>query len=269
MQRSNFHTHSVYSDGKNTVRELTEHALLLGFHALGFSDHSYAPTCADYSLRCGGEEEYIRGIRILGDRYAYRIKLYAGLELDCDSDLPDADFDYIISSAHGIHRGGEYYAVDNTRDELERLVRDGFGGSFVDMSKAYFEVVTEHIIKNRTDIVGHFDLITKFGTAPENDDGYIDGALEAAREIVRHCSVFELNTGAIARGLRSVPYPATFIINEIKRMGGRLIVTSDCHYKDRLTAWFDGAEEYLSSLGFTKNVGAVLNSRVCGVEIWE
>ncbi len=259
----------MYSDGKNFTRELTERALSLGFRALGFSDHSYAPSCADYSMRKGVEEEYVRGIRILGDRYAYRIKLYAGLELDCDSDSPEADFDYIISSAHGLHSGGEYYAIDNTRDELERLVRDGFRGSFVDMSKAYFEALTEHIIKNKTDIVGHFDLITKFGIAPEGDGGYINAALESVREILRHTNVFELNTGAIARGLRTTPYPAPFILDEIKKLGGRIIVTSDCHYKDKLTAWFDAAEEYLLSFGFTKNTNAELNSRVCGIEIWE
>ena len=79
----------------------------------------------------------------------------------------------------------------------------------------------------------------------------------------------EINTGAIARGLRTVPYPAEFILDEIKRLGGRIIVTSDCHFRDKLTTWFDEAEAHLLSKGFLKNTSASLNEKIGGVEIWE
>ena len=59
------------------------------------------------------------------------------------------------------------------------------------------------------------------------------------------------------------------IVREIKARGGRIIVTSDCHYPDRLVCWFDEAEEYLSSIGFVKNPLADLNKNVGGIEIWE
>lgn len=269
MQKSNFHTHSKFSDGKSTVREMTQHAISLGFHSLGFSDHSYAELFEDYSMRLGTEKAYVAEVRAISAEFADKIKLYAGIELDVDSPVPECDFDYSIASVHGLVRGGKYYAVDNTPAELDALVREGFSGNAVDMAKAYFERVTEHVMKSKPDFVGHFDLITKFSTAPESEDGYITAALEAVREIARHCSTFELNTGAIARGLRTVPYPARFILDEIKARGGRIIVTSDCHYKERLTAWFDEADTYLTERGFTKNSSASLNGKVGGVEIWE
>ena len=269
MQGSNFHTHSKFSDGRFTVREMTEHAISLGFHSLGFSDHSYAELFEDYSMKLGTEREYINEVRALSEEFADKIKLYAGIELDVDSPVPDVEFDYVIASVHGLMRGGKYYEIDSSAPKFDVLVNDGFGGSAVDMAKAYFERVTEHVMKSKPDFVGHFDLITKFGTAPESEDGYINAALEALREIVRHCNKFEMNTGAIARGLRTVPYPAEFILDAIKRLGGRIIVTSDCHYKDRLTTWFDEAEAYLSSKGFVKNSTASLNEKIGGVEIWE
>ena len=40
MQYHNFHTHSIYSDGKYTLREMTDAAIEKGFTNLGFSDHS-------------------------------------------------------------------------------------------------------------------------------------------------------------------------------------------------------------------------------------
>ena len=247
---------------------MTQHAISLGFHSLGFSDHSYAELFEDYSMKLGSEAAYVAEVRAISAEFAGKIKLYAGIELDVDSPVPECDFDYSIASVHGLTRGGKYYAVDNTPAELEALVREGFSGNAVDMAKAYFERVTEHVMKSKPDFVGHFDLITKFSTAPESDDGYITAALEAVREIARHCSTFELNTGAIARGLRTVPYPARFILDEIKARGGRIIVTSDCHYKETLTVWFDEGEAFLAAHGFVKNEHADLNDRVKDIEIW-
>ena len=44
---ANFHTHTVFSDGKNTPEEVVLGALEKGFRGIGFSDHGYTP----YDLR--------------------------------------------------------------------------------------------------------------------------------------------------------------------------------------------------------------------------
>ena len=41
MRYSNLHTHTTYSDGKNSVRENIEAAIANNMISLGFSDHSY------------------------------------------------------------------------------------------------------------------------------------------------------------------------------------------------------------------------------------
>lgn len=41
--------------------------------------------------------------------------------------------------------------------------------------------------------------------------------------------IFEINTGAIARGYRSTPYPAPFLLQEMQRMRLPLMLASDCH----------------------------------------
>ncbi len=268
MQKSNFHTHTKYSDGKNTPREIAEYAISIGFHSLGFSDHSYSPKCISYCIAEEAVADYYAEIRSLEKEYEGRIKIYAGIELDCQSMAPEYNYDYVISSVHSLCKNGICYDIDHTAEGFVRMVNEGFNGSSVDMSKEYFERVTEHIMRNKTDIVGHFDLPTKFGMAPEMSDKYIDSAIESLREVIKYCKVFELNTGAIARGIRKVPYPAPFILDEIKKLGGMIVVTSDCHYRERLTVWFDEAEEYLKSHGFVKNDAGVLNEKVHGIEIW-
>jgi histidinol-phosphatase (PHP family) len=39
MIRSNFHTHTLFCDGKNTAEEMVQQALANGFEQLGFSGH--------------------------------------------------------------------------------------------------------------------------------------------------------------------------------------------------------------------------------------
>ncbi len=268
MQKSNFHTHTKYSDGHNTPTAMIESALKFGFTSLGFSDHSYTHEDESYPMSINGQREYWNEIHTLADYYADRIKIYCGIEQDGESCLPEYDFDYMISSVHEFLYHGKCYYIDSSAEKQRSMVEQCFGGSYPDMAKAYFERVTEHVIRQKTDIVGHFDLITKFSFMPENDPVYIDAALEAVREIIKHCGVFELNTGAIARGLRNVPYPASFILDEIKRLGGSVIMTSDCHYCEKLTVWFEEGEKYLAEHGFQKEEHAALNDRVKNIEIW-
>ena len=269
MQKSNLHTHSVFSDGHDTPREMIDEALSLGFNALGFSDHSYTPAQADCSVTPGTEVSRADELRALKREYADRITIYDGIELDWHSEMPPLGYDYVIGSVHEMTVGGTIVQIDNGADSQQNMINEFFGGDPVKMAAEYFENLTDHIRVNRPDFVGHFDLVTKYSLVNEEDPRYIESALEAAREIVKICPTFEANTGAIARKLRTVPYPARFIIEEIRKSGGRFIITSDCHYKERLTVGFDAAESILSSCGFKKNPRGELNDRVRGIETWE
>lgn len=268
MQKHNFHTHTRYSDGHDTPRQMIEEAVSRGFTALGFSDHSYAWFESYYSMSPEGTLRQFREIRDLAAEYRGIIDVWCGVELDGESGFPTLDYDFILSSVHEIVRRGVSRPIDSSERWQRDLVNDLFGGSFVDFTKVYYENLTEHVMRNKTDIVGHIDLPTKYSLCPEDDPRYRDAAREAVREIVKSCSLFELNTGAIARGLRTVPYPAPYLLDEIKAAGGSLIINSDCHYRARLTCWFDEAEEYLRAHGFEKHENQRLNDRISGVTLW-
>ena len=59
MRYSNFHTHTTYSDGKNSVRENIEAAIEKGMSALGFSDHSYTDFDLSYCIKKDDLPKYI------------------------------------------------------------------------------------------------------------------------------------------------------------------------------------------------------------------
>lgn len=272
MQKSNFHTHTVYSDGHDTVCEMIETAIAKGFHSLGFSDHSFAKSELDYCMTEDGMRENYREICAARDEYKDRIRIYAGIELDGESERPeywDMDYDYLLVAVHEMVRRGVSLPIDCDAETQCRIADELYGGDWTEFAKAYYDSLVNHVSRNKTDIVAHFDLVTKYGLMPEKEDKYIGYALEAVREITKTCKTFELNTGAIARGLRTVPYPAAFICDEIKACGGRIIITSDCHYREKLDYWFAEAEEFLTAQGFRKNEHGILNARVKDIEIWE
>ena len=268
MQYHNFHTHSIYSDGKYTLREMTDAAIERGFTNLGFSDHSNNRVESYYCMMSDWERSYRKKVRALSEEYADRIKIHLGVEQDSESEIPDFDYDYIISSVHEMARRGVSLPIDSSPELQRKLVDELFHGSTDDFAKAYFEKVADNVARNRTDIIGHFDLVTKYSAIPETES-YITSALEGVRECMKYCDLFELNTGAIARGLTALPYPAGFILDEIRERGGRIIVTSDCHYREKLTVWFREAEDYLTAHGFIANENGSINDKINGIRIWE
>ena len=60
------------------------------------------------------------------------------------------------------------------------------------------------------DIVGHFDLVTKFNEVSmffdENDPRYIEAWQKAMLKLLPKVKRFEINYGAVNKGLRSRPY---------------------------------------------------------------
>ena len=71
---TNLHTHTTFSDGKNTPEEIVLTALEQGFCSIGFSDHAY--TSYDISYCMNDEKGYIKEVRRLQEKYKKEIEIY-------------------------------------------------------------------------------------------------------------------------------------------------------------------------------------------------
>ena len=60
----------------------------------------------------------------------------------------------------------------------------------------------------------------------------------------------ELNTGAIARKKRTVPYPCPYLWDTLRECGGEVLLSSDSHNKNNLIFGFDEAVRQLKDAGF-------------------
>lgn len=248
MRYSNMHSHTDFSDGAHSAEQTARAAIEAGMISLGFSDHCYTYFDTSYCVQKDRVEEYKREIRRLQREYADSLQIYLGIELDGFATLPDrADYDYIIGDCHYVETPDGYKAVDLDKADFQRTVREYFGGDTVKLAQSYYRSYAECIEKMRPDLLGHIDLCTKYSLVDEDDRRYRSAAIEALEASLKICPFIELNTGAISRGYRKVPYPAVFLLDEIKARGGRIVLSADSHSKDTLTYWFDEAVELLRS----------------------
>ncbi len=250
MRYSNLHTHTLYSDGKQSVRENIESAIEKGMVSIGFSDHSY--TDFDLSYCIPGEKlgQYISEVRRLGEEYSDRIEVYLGYELDGFATMDNRElYDYTIGDVHYVRSFDGLKDVDHSPANYLENVNTFFGGDHMAFAKAYYDAYAERIPIIRPDVLGHFDLVTKFGYIDESSPKYRKMALEALDVSLDVCNIIEMNTGAISRGYRREPYPAIFLLDHIKERGAKIMLSSDSHNANNLIYWFDEAVELLRANG--------------------
>lgn len=256
MMQSCVHTHTVFCDGKSTMEEMAAAARNAGIKTLGFSGHSY-----DYTDDFGIKNEDMPAYRSEAERvrrlFDGEPDVLCGIELDnfTHDEFDLSGLDYVICSVHGVFdTDGRKHVIDGSPKRLLQAVDEGFGGSFKRLYTAYYEQYVAFINKKKPDIAGHFDLITKynekFSFFDDRSDGYKELALSALDAVLDTDAVLELNTGAIARGHRSLPYPADFLLERILQRNGKVIITTDAHSADKLIYWAAEAEDYLKAIGF-------------------
>ncbi len=239
---SNLHTHTTYCDGKDLPEELVLRAIELGMTSLGFSGHEYSPHDTDFCMSKEDTKKYIAEVLRLREAYKDQIDIYLGIERDYFGQIDNYSYDYVIGSLHYVEKDGILMTVDYTPEVMEKNVEKYFEGNYRDYVERYYEIIADVAEKTNATIIGHFDLITKFNEGnryfDEEADWYKEAALKALRKVAKGSPIFEINTGAMARGYRSRPYPADFLIDEIERLGCPIIVNSDCHDKRYLNHEF-------------------------------
>ena len=254
MTRQNLHAHTVYDDGRDTPRAMIEAALAAGFASAGLSLHSPLPFENEWAAKREDAGAFLRELRALREEFAGRIGVYAGIEWDALSPRTFEGVDYVIGSVHHLCAGGEVYPVDKDAETLRACVEQGFGGDADEAARQYFAQVGALADVAEVDIVGHFDLITKFRERDplfdEESAAYRGAAADALSRVCAAGKIVEINTGAISRGHRATPYPARRWLEALARMGGRVTISSDAHSARDIACAFERAERLAKDCGF-------------------
>lgn len=249
MIKTDLHIHSKFCDGRDYPRDIIEEAIKKGMDTVGLSPHSYTFFDTHYCMKKERQDEYIETMHELKKEYEGRINVLCGIELDYYADIDTSKFDYIIGSVHYIKAGDDYLEVDGCPENTLKNVDKYYGGDYFAYIKDYFDTVGNVVCKTNCNIIGHFDLICKFNEQvhmfDENDERYVIFWKKAIDRLLPSGVPFEINTGAISRKNKTVPYPNADMIEYIRSKGGKFILSSDSHVKENLLFEFDKYEHLL------------------------
>lgn len=249
---ANFHTHTTFCDGKNTPEEVVLSAIQKGFSAIGFSGHGYTEFDLCYCMK--DVSGYITEINRLKEKYKKEIQVYLGIEEDAFCLVDRSQFDYIIGSSHYFHDHDRYISIDSGVDYIKECFR-ACDNDILRFAEAYYRSFCDYINSRKPDIIGHFDLITKFDELDSplflHNTAYNQLAEKYITEAAKSECIFEVNTGAMARGLRTNAYPNENLLYTLKKLNAPLILSSDSHNIETLDFGFDEMKKYLRDIGFT------------------
>ena len=244
LSKCDFHTHTVYCDGKNTAEEMVLSAIDKGLECIGISMHSYLDFVDFGSCESlESETKLVEEVAALKEKYKDKIKVLCGLEMDYHSNHTPKGFDYLIGSVHFFEVDGKHYSIDYSPERFRAIINDVFDGDVYAACENYFNNLKNVVEKHSVDIIGHFDLVTKFNevdkTIDERNPRYVKAWKDAADKLLKYGKPFEINTGAISRGYRTTPYPSFSMIEYIKANGGKLILSSDSHSAKNIAFEYD------------------------------
>lgn len=254
IYRTDYHMHSVYSDGRSVPEDYVTSALAAGMNEIGFSEHltlfrdpeswnmnpSKIPLYLDHLDKLRNSTE---GIIV---KKGLEVDYFEGKEKETRDFLSPLPLDYVIGSVHyqgerTVDFGPEFYEGKNIDSLFEN----------------YFDTVCAAVSSGLFDIIGHCDLIRIYGYRPESDPE--PHYRKLARIMKEYDVVFEINTNGRNRPLADF-YPDRKYLHIFREEKVPVCVNSDAHMPSRIGQYFDEAYDLLRYVGFTEM--AVFENRV-------
>lgn len=257
LTRSNIHCHSCFSDGKNTLEEMTLAAIEKGFVSLGFSEHAWNSYDTDCCMKPDALPIYFGEIQRLRQKYGDHIELYAGLEVDGLSPNPKEGLDFTIGALHYLQDSqGRYHTIDYLPEMFEEAAKWVGGRDTKKLVEQYYATLLDFLAHYQPEVIAHLDLIVKLNGQGqyfnESSRWYQTLVEEVGERVIQLGTVVEVNTGGICRGYRREPYPSREFLQYFIAADLPLLLSSDAHQAETLDFWFDEGEAWLRELGCTK-----------------
>ncbi len=259
----NFHTHTQYCDGRDTVEAVADMAVSLGFAHIGFTPHSPVPIASPCNMSGADVAAYIRQVGLAAGRHRGRCEFYTGMEIDylgpdwgaSSPYFTDLGLDFCVSSIHFIpSQSGELIDIDGHYDRFAANMHTHFRDDLRYVVSTYFERSMQMLAAGYFDILGHFDKVAQNASYHQPDieqQGWYGDLLDTyLDEIVKSGVTVEINTKARAEHRRFFPHERLW--PRLIEAGVTIVVNSDAHYAARLNAARDEAHVILATLGYER-----------------
>jgi len=194
------------------------------------------------------------------------MEVLLGLEIDyiagicgpSDGRFNAVGLDYVIGAVHHVRPPRLGYdalaTVDDGQDSFDALIAQGYDNNSNTLIEDYYKAVTECIKAGGFDIFGHFDLIRKnnpnMSRFREDTSHYMAAAMSAVDALTGTGIIVEINTGGMARGKLPTPYPAAWILKELKVRNVDICLNSDAHASAHLLACREAGLQAAAEAGY-------------------
>jgi histidinol-phosphatase (PHP family) len=250
------HVHSTLSaDGESSVIDYSRRAQELNLLEVGFCEHAdLDPRDRSYGFlelwRYGREISAARNafptIRLL---QGVEISYQASLEGEIRAWLARQAWDYVIVSVHLVDYADGWALVSEPESAGAYFARHSQREAYT----PYFEELLRAVRSGLGDVLGHLDLVKRYGTVhygplePADFEEEIRCVLRAA---VEHGVGLEINSS----GLRQPPaetYPGLEVLRWYRELGGEVVTLgSDAHHAFDLGRGVDHALVQAQMAGF-------------------
>ncbi|WP_342553683.1 histidinol-phosphatase HisJ [Paenibacillus sp. FSL R7-0652] len=254
--RIDYHTHHErcgHAVGK--LEEYVQRGIAIGLSQIGLSDHmpllhvdpaEYYPEMA---MPMDELPRYVEECFSLKERYRGQIDVRVGLEGDyiegfeseIRSIIERYPWDYVIGSVHFL---GEWDITDF------RQTHHWEGKDILEVYRQYYDAVSKSAASGLYDIIGHSDVIKRFGYVPPLEQTEERIALEdaALQAVAKSGCAMELNASGLSKPCAEM-FPSRRMLTEAIRLGVPLTMGSDAHDPMKLGDNLPEAEKLLHELG--------------------
>jgi histidinol-phosphatase (PHP family) len=264
MVVTNYHMHNTYCDGLSETKDYVLKALKEGMISIGFSSHAPVSFNSYFNMKKESLENYLKEIDYFKEKYAGKIEIYTGLEMDY---LFQADVDYFnrfqekiqyrIGSVHYLwdEEHKNFYSTDGTFEEVQKTFQDlGKGDHKLCVKKYYQELI--RILKTQNfEILGHLDIIKKQNKGNcffnEQEPWYAEMIEEVLETVKQRGVLIEVNTGGILRGYIQETYPSKWIIEKCNKKNIPILLSSDAHREEDIVGYLEEVGRELKTMGFS------------------
>ena len=226
--------------------EYVEQAIQVGLEEIGFSDHAPLVSHEDarYTMKREELPVYHRMIESVQKKYKdFTIKLgiesdyIPGFEPKTKEILSGYPYDFVIGSVHFIDR----WAFDDPEQkvkwkdkDIDRVYRD------------YYKLLRQSAESRLFDIMGHVDLVKKFGHRPGAD---MTEEVRRTAEVFKKAGVaVEVNTSGLRKPVNEI-YPSLAVLKIYREAGVPITFSSDSHDPRDVGRDYDKARDLALAAG--------------------
>jgi len=246
-----YHVHSKWcGHATGELDEYVEAAIACGLAEIGLSEHLPIPIPTDekINLTAAEMETWVRQVHDARDRYRGDIVVRLGGECDF---IPGQEaaiaaligrypFDYVIGSVHFLGDWG----FDNPRQMHVYDQRD-----LMQVYAEYFSVAAAAAESGFFDVLGHADLVKKFGFRPKQDYSHLLEGLAETLAAAGMC--VEVNTAGMDKPVGEI-YPGEPLMRELAARDVPVTLGSDAHAPAEVGRYFGQAVPLMKRCGFAE-----------------